>query len=166
MQDRPVPTEAEKYEMKRKRSASAEATQPVEEEVCPCFDETGDYCDECVGMLEEQHAAGAAAGKGPVYRQVDEREDEAEGEDVSPHDDPNAESDLPDLHQYFDHFEIPDEKVISMCRAYASYLSSLRPKKPTNAYAQPRRRTATARQPSPSQAPRRYWEAKPKRKRT
>lgn len=164
MQDRPVPTEAEKYEAKRKR-ASLEASQLVEEEECQCFNDTGYYCDECQEAAQEaaDHAQ-VRAGKGPVYRQMDEEEDEAEGEELAPNDEPDAESDVPNLHQYFEHFEITDDKVISMCRAYASYLSSLRPKKPTNAYAQPRRRTATSRQASPPNQKQRYWEAKRKRK--
>lgn len=159
MEDRPVPTEAEKFEMKRKRSI--EATQPVEEEECPCFDDTGYYCDECIAILQAEEKAQKRAGKGPAHRQVEaEEEDEAEGE-APP--EPEDESDLPDLHQYFEHFEIPDEKVISMCRAYASYLSSLRPKKPTNAFASPRRRMATKDQEPPSQK-QRYWDAKRRRK--
>lgn len=162
MEDRPVPTEAEKYELKRKRSANVEATQPVEEEECPCIDETGTYCDECQDLLEAEMKAQKRAGKGPAYRQVEaEEEDDAEGEGPP---EPEDESDLPDLHQYFDRFEIPDEKVISMCRAYASYLSSLRPKKITNAYATPRRRSASAAAVEPPAQKARYWDSKKRRK--
>lgn len=159
MEDRPVPTEAEKFEMKRKRSI--EATQPVEEEECPCFDETGYYCDECIAVLQAEEKAQKRAGKGPAYRQVEaEEEDDAEGEGPP---EPEDESDLPDLHQYFDRFEIPDEKVISMCRAYASYLSSLRPKKITSAFASPRRKAAT-KDPEPPSQKKHYWDAKRRRK--
>lgn len=36
---------------------------------------------------------------------------------------------LPDLGLFFSHFDISDDAVISMCRAYASYLASKQPKK-------------------------------------
>jgi len=60
----------------------------------------------------------------------DEVEDEVEGEDIDHLDDDEAD-DQPNLQEYFDHFDIPDERIISMCRAYASYLVSLRPKTPS-----------------------------------
>jgi len=148
MQDRPVPTEAEKWELQRKRSAPTQPMEDLYEEV--------DEDDEDVQF----------AGKGPVYRQVDVEDDvEDEGEEM-PIDEPeDAHDNLPNLHEYFQHFDIPDEKVISMCRAYASYLSSLRPKpiKSTSAYATPRRRSRGADQEPPSQKAR-YWEAKNKKR--
>jgi len=60
----------------------------------------------------------------------DEVEDEVEGEDIDDLDDDEADE-LPNLQEYFDHFDIPDEQIISMCRAFASYLVSLRPKTPS-----------------------------------
>jgi len=139
MQDRPVPTEAEKWERKRTQS-----TQPMED------------------LYEDEEEDVQYAGKGPVYHQVDEEEElEDEGEEPQGDEPEDANDGLPDLHQYFQAFDVTEEKVISMCRAYASYLSSLRPKKPTAAYATPRRRSAAAQQP-PNQK-QRYWEAKRKR---
>jgi len=149
MEHRPVLTEAEKWELKRKRS---EPTQPMED----LYEEV-DEDDEDVQM----------AGKGPAYRQVELEEDDVddEGEELVPNDEPEeAHDNLPNLHEYFQHFDVTDEKVISMCRAYASYLSSLRPKKSTNAYATPRRRSAATADQAPPSQKQRYWEAKRKRK--
>lgn len=42
---------------------------------------------------------------------------------------PIEHDDVPDLGAYFSLFDIDDEAVISMCRAYASYLASLSKKK-------------------------------------
>jgi len=143
MEDRPVLTEAEKWELKRKRSAP---TQPVDDD-----EEDVEY--------HERYA-----GKGPVFTQVEDVEDEDEEEGEEPRDEPDdADHGLPNLHEYFQNFDVTDEKVISMCRAYASYLSSLRPKKPTSAYATPRRRQTATDQEPPSQK-QRYWETKRRRK--
>jgi len=146
MQDRPVPTEAEKWELKRQRSMAP--TQPM---------------DDLYEEVEEDEEV--YAGKGPAYRQVELEEDDVEDEgEEPPGDEPeDAHDNLPNLHEYFQHFDVTDEKVISMCRAYASYLSSLRPKKTASAYATPRRRNAPAQEPPSQKA--RYWEAKG-RKRT
>jgi len=144
MQDRPVPTEAEKWELQRKRS---QATQPMEE----LYEE------------EELDEDMQYAGKGPVYRQIDDEVEEIDDGEEPQGDEPEEDHDnLPNLHEYFQAFDVTDEKVISMCRAYASYLSSLRPKKPTNAYATPRRRSAAPAQPPSQKA--HHWDAKRRRK--
>jgi len=143
MQDRVVPTEAEKWELKRQRSMAP--TQPMDD------------------LYEEVDEEEVYAGKAPVYHQVDDEEEvDDEGEEPQGDEPSETNDNLPNLHEYFQNFDVTDEKVISMCRAYASYLSSLRPKKTASAYATPRRRSAAAQGP-PSQK-QRYWEAKRKRK--
>jgi len=43
---------------------------------------------------------------------------------------PVAEDDIPDLAEIFDNYDTPHATRISVCRAYASYIASLQPKKP------------------------------------
>jgi len=41
---------------------------------------------------------------------------------------------VPDLAEIFDNYDTPHPVRISICRAYASYIASLQPKKPKAAY--------------------------------
>jgi len=43
---------------------------------------------------------------------------------------PLPEDDVPDLAEIFDNYDTPYTSRISICRAYASYLASMQPKKP------------------------------------
>jgi len=43
---------------------------------------------------------------------------------------PVVEDDIPDLAEIFDNYDTPHATRISVCRAYASYIASLQPKKP------------------------------------
>lgn len=71
--------------------------------------------EEAVAVLTRANATGPVASKGvKTYR---------------PHYEP------PDLADYFRDYDLDDDKQITICRAYASYLASLKPKK--------RRRTTT-----------------------
>jgi len=107
MQDGPDPfvlTEAEKDSLKRKRRAPGpEPPSP------PATQRSEEYDDDEPEDVDEEDDAGEA-----------EPGEAAEDED-----------DQPNLQMFFDQFDIPDERVISMCRAYASYLVSLRPKTPS-----------------------------------
>lgn len=152
-------TEAEKDQLKRKRSASTPATQRLSE-----GSPSGQYA-----ASEEEEDQGRSPDlslsmrknhpvslKGPAYREVDEEEDEGEGEEGEA-DEPEPETDGPDLHQYFGLYDIDDAKVISMCRAYASYLVSLKPKTPPKPLGSRRAKAP------PSQKP--HWmQAKKRRK--
>lgn len=94
-----VLTEHEKDDLKRKRSV--EPTQQVEED----YDEDLDPDDP--RLL-------AALGEDPQGLDHEDQDEEP----------------LPSLHEYFEQFpHVSDEAVISMCRAYASYLASLQKKK-------------------------------------
>lgn len=42
----------------------------------------------------------------------------------------NVDDDVPDLAEIFDNYDTPYPTRISICRAYASYLASMQPKKP------------------------------------
>lgn len=42
----------------------------------------------------------------------------------------NVDDDVPDLAEIFDNYDTPRPTRISICRSYASYLSSMQPKKP------------------------------------
>jgi len=108
MQDGPdfVLTEAEKDQLKRKR-------QSMTVESPPATQRSEEY-DEDPEDIDEGDAAG------------EEEPDE---------DDDEEQDDQPNLQMFFDQFDIPDERVISMCRAYASYLVSLRPKTPSKTLA-------------------------------
>jgi len=104
-----VLTEAEKDSAKRKRPSSPPPTQQ-------------EYMEE----EEEDDMDEPVARKGPMYHDVDlddvEEDEHPSGEEdeVEP---PNS---LPDLHQYFNRFpHISDMDVVSMCRAYASFLASM-----------------------------------------
>lgn len=123
------PTEAEKDTIKRKRAVSdSQLPQDEDEEPNPRVRPT--RSDPRSNQRPFQ-APRVQALKGPHYvEDIDEEEDEAEGEEdrACEVDEPEAETDVPDLHQYFMGFDIDDAKVISMCRAYASYLVSLKPK--------------------------------------
>jgi len=44
-----------------------------------------------------------------------------------------VEDDIPDLAEIFDNYDTPHATRISVCRAYASYIASLQPKKPKKA---------------------------------
>lgn len=136
-----VKTEAEKDAIKRKRSDPP--TQLVEEDCTYCggpLDACGCSAQDPREPMEEEASEGPTAaappvaGKGPHYRQIVEDEDSAgalEGEDAPADEaDEPDQLDLPDLHQYFQGYpSVSDENVISMCRAYASYLASLSKKK-------------------------------------
>jgi len=133
--ERVVPTEAEKWLGKRKASSP---TQPIEdEEQEPCEECSAEGCYANCGYHDQRDPeltqSRPVAGKGPLYRQIDEEEEEAEGEDdrACEVDEPEAEADVPDLQAYFDLFDLDEKTVVSMCRAYASYLVSLRPKTST-----------------------------------
>lgn len=159
-----VPTESEKY---FKRKASEVATQPIEEEedLCTyCGQAPPDDCgcsaqdarreeDDEAPSVESSHRMGKqrkrqplSASKGPAYRQVvAEGSAASEGgeEDEAPEDEmpPIDVNELPDLHQYFQNYPtVSDENVISMCRAYASYLASLSKKKLAQSSCLPKRR--------------------------
>nr|QXP07747.1 MAG: hypothetical protein [Arizlama virus] len=80
-------------------------------------------------------------------------EGDAAGEDEPDEDD--DEDDQPNLQMFFDQFDIPDERVISMCRAYASYLVSLRPKTPSKTLGSRARRPS-----SPPDQKKRHWVSK------
>jgi len=135
-----VPTEVEKDSLKRSRSITP--TQAAQDsEACPRCEELGYLCDECneaitaAAQMESMSEAFGRqpAGKGPLYRQMDVEEEEIEEEpepEVSEGEADPAIADLPDLHQYFMQWpNVGDDAVISMCRAYASYLASLSKKK-------------------------------------
>jgi len=132
-----VYTEAEK-DLKRKRlTESTSPTQPMEE-----------------ADPDDEVAAPPSALKGPMYRAMidDEEDDDEDIEQDEGEASSEPESSLPDLHHYFSKFpSISDENVISMCRAYASYLASLSKKKiyaslDTKLNAKRRRRSPTPRQ--------------------
>jgi len=154
MQDRPtdfVPTEAEKDTMKRKRSLSS--TQVIEE-IEP--DSSEGPCSQC----SAEGCYRPCGFHGMTRKPRLEEEEEDEGEDGEA-DEPEPESDegQPNLQRYLDRFDISDDQRISMLRALASYLVSLRPKK-TTAVKKARKSPSPA---PPSQKP--HWmKAKKRRK--
>jgi len=100
-----------------------------------------------------------ATQRSEEYDEDDPLCDDPEGEDEPDQDDDDDEADdLPNIQMYFEQFDIPDEQVISMCRAYASYLVSLRPKTPskTSAYKAPARQSVSQKVA--------HWVAKRRRK--
>jgi len=127
-----VRTEQEKDYASRKRlfeegdqDLAAPPTQV--EDIDPMDEDEEDYAD--LASLKA-----STAGKGPLYREIPEEEeeeaspgvDEPSGE-LKPQDD---ESESPDLHSYFMQFPgVAADAVVSMCRAYASYLASRSKKK-------------------------------------
>lgn len=128
MQDEPdfVLTEAEKDQLKRKRQAITVDSPPATQR-----EEEDLYDDE-------------------------PEEIDAEGEDEPDEDDDDDEQDnQPDLQAYFDLYDIPDERVISMCRAFASYLVSLRPKTPSKTQG-----SRAGSEPEPPSQKRPHWLAK------
>jgi len=78
----------------------------------------------------------------PATQRSEELDEVEEGEAFD--DDEDQPHEIPNLQEYFEGFDIPDEHVISMCRAYASYLVSLRPKTPskTPAFKHPARKSS------------------------
>lgn len=145
-----VLTEAEKDLLKRKRQVAAKglaASQYLEDEVEEAEDPENN-------PTPDMQAADALTdlqkcdvhGYGPCDCFYDQREEDGEEPWHHPHewqeqeaaapppaqqymDEPEILGGEPDLHHYFDGFpHIPDEKVILICRAYASYLASLRKK--------------------------------------
>jgi len=138
-----VLTEAEKDSLKRKREGVQSPPSPpptqqdeLEESNCICADcgnyirptELGD-CPYCIFREEHQddideHAKMLQFVNGERGEDSGADHHSSEGEE-----DPTT-TGLPDLHEYFMQFPaISDENVISMCRAYASYLASLSKKK-------------------------------------
>lgn len=120
-----VPTEAEKDSAKRKRDAPQSPPPPTQQ------DELDQPCQECGNYLIEEDQGEcpycAAAGLMEIHQPEaqEEEPEEDEGEEAAA-----SETGLPDLHEYFEQYPaISDENVISMCRAYASYLASLSKKK-------------------------------------
>jgi len=100
----------------------------------------------------------------PATQRSEEYDDDPEEPDPEGEDEPDEDEqddDQPNLQMFFDQFDIPDERVISMCRAYASYLVSLRPKTPSKTLG------SRARAPSPKTVSQKvhHWIAK-RRKRT
>lgn len=132
-----VATEAEKDAAKRKRPPTPTPTQPIEQddgedEQCAECEALGDYCEECRAMWEAAGVLESTAGKGPLYRQVELSEEQSPPPDAEAPEEEAGEAcdDLPDLHSYFMQWpQVGDDAVISMCRAYASYLASLSKKK-------------------------------------
>lgn len=133
-----VATEAEKDAAKRKRAPTPTPTQPLEQddgedEQCAECEALGDYCEECRAMWEAADVLDGAASKGPLYRQVELSEENSpppDAEAPADADEGEAVDELPDLHSYFMQWpQVDDAAVISMCRAYASYLASLSKKK-------------------------------------
>lgn len=162
MQDGPsdeegfVYTEAEKDALKRKRTDPTEEVQSQGR---------GGVLGQATPRLAKQSRRQLVAAKGPHYIEdiddPDEDEEEAEGEgEEGEADEPEPESDesIPNLQKYFDLYDIPDAQVISMCRAYASYLVSLRPKTASPKTLGPRQREKTP----PSQKP--HWMRAKKRR--
>jgi len=127
-----VRTEQEKDYASRKRlfeegdqDLAPPATQ--HEDIDPMDEDEDDM--EAAGTLSR-----SVAGKGPLYREIpEEEEDEAsQGEDEPPGEalPQDEESESPDLHSYFTQFPgVAADAVVSMCRAYASYLASRSKKK-------------------------------------
>jgi len=127
-----VRTEQEKDYASRKRLFEEGdqdlAPPPTQVEDIDAMDEDEDDYEELVSLKA------STAGKGPLYREIPEEEeeeaspggDEPSGE-LKPQDD---ESESPDLHSYFMQFPgVAADAVVSMCRAYASYLASRSKKK-------------------------------------
>jgi len=134
-----VLTEAEKDVLKRKRThptQSPPTPPPTQQEDMDCFDGADDACcDECGNFILPQDEGECPYCIDAMLQRMkhsaqgnaepEEEEEDEQGEDEQP-----VESGLPDLHDYFNQFPaISDENVISMCRAYASYLASLSKKK-------------------------------------
>jgi len=127
-----VRTEQEKDYASRKRlfeEGDEELPPPASqiEDIAPMDEDEEDY----TGLADLKRSV---AGKGPLYREIPEEEeeemsqggDEPSGES-KPQDD---ESESPDLHSYFMQFPgVAADAVVSMCRAYASYLASRSKKK-------------------------------------
>lgn len=144
-QEELVLTEAEKDSLKRKRMTSQSPPSPPppsQQDYEPLdvqCEECGHYilpedegeCAFCIQAMlarmkdaAESQYGPARPGEGENSGADDHYHDEEEGEEAP------SESGLPDLHEYFMQFPaISDENVISMCRAYASYLASLSKKK-------------------------------------
>jgi len=129
-----VPTEAEKDDMKRKRSITP--TQHVldeEDDQCSECEALGEICSDCAMQDDAADVLMGTAGKGPLYRQVElseEADHPPDAEAPAAEEEGEAVDDLPDLHSYFSQWpQVGDDAVISMCRAYASYLASLSKKK-------------------------------------
>jgi len=76
-----------------------------------------------------------ATQRSEEYDDEPEDIDEGDGAGEDEPDEDDEDDDQPNLQMFFDQFDIPDERVISMCRAYASYLVSLRPKTPSKTLA-------------------------------
>lgn len=127
-----VRTEAEKDYASRKRlfeegDQDLEAPPTQVEDIEPMDEEEEDY----TGLADLKRSV---AGKGPLYREIPEEDEEemSQGADEptgesKPQDD---ESESPDLHTYFMQFPgVAADAVVSMCRAYASYLASRSKKK-------------------------------------
>jgi len=131
MQDGPdtfVLTEAEKDQLKRKRQSMTVDSPPATQR-------SEDYEQD----PDEPEDIDEIDGEG-------EEEDEVDDEEAH---------DQPDLQAYFDLYDIPDERVISMCRAFASYLVSLRPKTPSKTPA-----SRSGREPEPPSQKKPHWLAK------
>jgi len=121
-----VPTEAEKDARDRKRK-SPSPPPPTQLD----FDDdgsstSGSEVDEVV-MLRTP--AKPVSQKGLMLSQAVEdvsSSSKEKGEEI-PDDDLDIR--VPDLHRYFQQFDVADDAVVSMCRAYASYLASQSKKK-------------------------------------
>ncbi len=84
---------------------------PVEENLSPVY-HSGNTPD--TPELTRQNAMmNVVAGKGPMEYDMEE----------------HSEEELPDLAMYFDQFELTLEAQVKICRAYASYLTSMMPSK-------------------------------------
>jgi len=122
-----VMTEAEKDGLKRKREQTHEPSPPPPSQQ----DHEDTICDECGNfILAQDEGECAFCIDAMLTRMKHEQQSGCEEEDEPGEDEQSPESGLPDLHDYFNQFPaISDENVISMCRAYASYLASLSKKK-------------------------------------
>lgn len=116
-------TEAEKYDRKRKADSPPPATQLEMEEEPTSSSSSADEV-QMRGALREP----SAAGKGPLNIYAAEEVSSSSHEEKG-----NGDADIdirvPDLHRYFEQFDVADDAVVSMCRAYASYLASQSKKK-------------------------------------
>lgn len=121
-----VPTEAEK-DAKRKRETRVSPTSPprsvaAKKGLVPPASQRHLGSSQFLDEEEDYSSSPPEHGIGFIDDEADSDPVEAEVLDLT--------DDQPDLHQYFSRYpDVSDDNVISMCRAYASYLVSLRPKK-------------------------------------
>jgi len=120
-----VPTEAEKHELSRKRDRSPPPPSQAEQDD-DNMEEASSEDDVVMGDERREEARRKLFSS--TNGQEEDDEEERAGEQLA-----SLLHAVPDLREYFAQFPSMDTKqVISMCRAYASYLATLTKKEPAS----------------------------------